>query len=435
MERNSVMILLVLFSVTASFGQSWTLERCLQYAEANNNELLSNSQAIDASRRGNQASRARLLPEISASGDIDHFWRIPVMAFPAEVVGGEPGTFVPVRTSTPWTSSYGADATIAIIDPQAWQGLKLSSLQLQMQESQFRSFKQLLARNVRMAYYSIQAEYENRDATRLLYENYKKTHRLLELQFGEGLIDQIAINQSLVLLNDREEARTQAEANLLSAFLDLKFWMGFPLQEELDIEKEASAFDETDFDTPFNIDQVPDYHVARLRLAQEEQQWRISRSRFLPQLSGIANFQRIAFRNSFNFFEAGEWYNVGAFGLRLTVPLLSAREMFYEPAQQKALMKQAGYDFMKYQEEQEKNYLNQRIQLEQANKAWKNQKQNLRMARQNEELAVRRIEEGIIDLMQLKQIQDDLSSALQRLSRARLNYLRHYVELQYLQRF
>lgn len=425
--------IILLFVQIPALGQSWSLERCLQYAEQHNAELLVQAQSVQASSKNQQIARSHLFPEISGRADIDHYWRIPVMAFPAEIVGGEPGTFVTVRTSTPWTASYGADASFHLINPQAWQALRLSSLQLQMQESEFRSFKQLLRRNVKMAFYTVQTEYKNLNASRLLFDNYHETHRLIELQFQGGFIDQITFNQSLTLLNDRDEARSQAETALQAAYLDLKFWMGYPLYETLSIDMETPMPVNMLLEDAFNVSLLPDYNVARLRQAQAEQQWRISRARLWPTLAGIANYQRVAFRNSFDFLEGGDWYNVGAIGLRLNVPILSVRQMIYEPAQQRIWMKQATHEFKRYQEEQEKRYLNERLKLEQAYKVWKNQEQNILLASQNEGLANRKIEEGIIDMVQLKQIQDDLNNAQQRLNSARLNYLRHYVELQYLQ--
>lgn len=424
-------VFLFLIIEFSAFAQQWSLDRCLQYAEQHNKEMLAQTEARHASSHQLQASRAKLFPEINGRADMDHYWQIPVQAFPAELVGGEPGTFVPVRVSTPWTASYGADASLSLVDPQAWQSIKLSHLQLQMQENELHSLKQLLLKNVRMAYHSVQAEQENLNAIQNLYDSYAEIHRLIALQFEKGLIDQITFNQSLALLNDRKEAYLQADMELRSAYLDLKFWMGYPLKDSLSIIEEINI-PELPLQA-FNANLLPDYQFRRLIQAQAEQQWRISRTRMLPTLSSVASFQRVAFRNSFDFFEETGWFNVGSIGLRLNIPILSLREMIYEPLQQKALWKQASHEFERYKEEQEKAFQQENMQLNQAYQVWKNQQENMELAKQNEILTIRKIEEGIIDMVQLRQIQDDLYQVQQRLSSARLSYLRHYVELDYLQ--
>lgn len=416
---------------TSAVGQAWSLEKCLQYAEKHNKDLLAGQEAVQAALNIQKASRSNLLPEINGHAEMDYYWQIPVQAFPAELVGGEPGTFVPVRISTPWTASFGADASLKLIDPQTWQTMKLSSLQVQMAEGELRSLLQQLLKNVRMAYHSVQSEQDRLQAMLQLYESYTEIHRLIELQYQKGISDQITFNQSLSLLNDREEASTQAAIALRAAYLDLKFWMGYPLNDSLSIQYDTEIPEPHLYE--FDAAQLPDYEVRRLQQIQAEQQWKQSRSHMLPSLSGVAGFQRVAFRNAFDFVEGGEWYNVGSIGLKLNIPIFSLRQVVYEPAQQKALWKQASHQFDRYQVEQERAFQMEMMQLEQAYEVWQNQQENLRLAKQNETLSISKIEKGIIDMMQLRQIQDDLYQMQQKLSKARLDYLRHYVALKYMQ--
>ncbi|WPP52825.1 TolC family protein [Catalinimonas niigatensis] len=428
---TTAIVLLSLIFRFSAIAQEWSLEQCLQYAEQHNKDLLAQEEAVQASISSQQASLSGLLPEITGRAEMNHYWQIPVQAFPAELVGGEPGTFVPVRISTPWTASFGADASLKLIDPQTWQSVKLSSLQVQMAEGELHSLKQQLLKNVRMSFHHVQSEKENLHAVRQLYDSYVEIHRLITLQYEKGITDQITFNQSLTLLNDRLEGRAQAGIALRAAYLDLKFWMGYPLNDSLTIQEDAEMPELHLYE--FNATQLPDYNLRSLQQIQAEQQWKVSRSRMLPNLSAVAGFQRVAFRNSFDFFEGGEWYNVGSIGLKLNIPILSLRQMLYEPAQQKAQWKQASYQFDRYQEEQERVFQQEMMQLEQAYEVWQNQQENLRLARQNEILSMSKIEKGIIDMLQLRQIQDDLYRVQQRLSQARLDYLQHYVELTYLQ--
>jgi outer membrane protein TolC len=422
---------LLILQISAN-AQQWSLDSCLQYARGHNKELLAQGQAVQAASRGREISRSALYPEISGKAEINHYWSIPVQAFPAQLIGGEPGTFIPVQISTPWTASYGVDASVKLIDPQAWKAVKLSSLQLQMQENDLHSLEQLLLKQVRMAYHNTVNEKNNYDAVQQLYESYKEIHKLIALQFEKGLIHQIAYNQSQSLHNDRQEAKSQASVGLRSAYLDLKFWMGYPIGDSLSItEKTNIPYPQA---RSFSAHRLPGYKGQRLRQALAEEQWKNARSGNLPSLSAMAGFQRIAFRNSFDFLSGGDWFNVGSVGFRLNIPILSLRQMIYEPSRQKALWKQANYQFERYQEEQETNYQKEKMQLQHAYQVWQNQKENLRLAQQNEALTIRKIENGIIDMLELKQVQDNLYQVQQRVSRARLDYLRHAVELDYLQK-
>ena len=61
------------------------------------------------------------------------------------------------------------------------------------------------------------------------------------------------------------------------------------------------------------------------------------------------------------------------------------------------------------------------------------QEEKLRLAEENERLSIQKIESGIIDMLQLKQIQQDLMDEQNKYNQAITNYLKHYVESIYLQ--
>ena len=61
------------------------------------------------------------------------------------------------------------------------------------------------------------------------------------------------------------------------------------------------------------------------------------------------------------------------------------------------------------------------------------QKEKLHLAEENEKLSMQKIEKGIIDMLQLKQIQRDLIEEQNKYNQVKTNYLKHYVEFIYLQ--
>ncbi|MEX2592415.1 MAG: TolC family protein [Anditalea sp.] len=68
--------------------------------------------------------------------------------------------------------------------------------------------------------------------------------------------------------------------------------------------------------------------------------------------------------------------------------------------------------------------------------AWESviiQRENVQLAEENEMLSRKKIEKGIIDMVQLKQIQQDLNVAQEKLNTAELDFLGHVVEINYIQ--
>lgn len=61
------------------------------------------------------------------------------------------------------------------------------------------------------------------------------------------------------------------------------------------------------------------------------------------------------------------------------------------------------------------------------------QHENVRLAEESERLSKQKIEQGIIDMVQLKQVQQDLTRWQELLNNAQTNYLKQCVEIKYLQ--
>jgi len=112
---------------------------------------------------------------------------------------------------------------------------------------------------------------------------------------------------------------------------------------------------------------------------------------------------------------------------------LSLSSMIYHPRSRKAQWEAARQQLENYSNEQEKKYQQEKILLSQAAKNMALQQENIRLATENEQLSTLKINKGIIDMIQLKEVQKDLYDAQQQLNEARMDFYKHYTEINYLQ--
>lgn len=422
---------LILAIIKPAAAQEWTIEGCLEYAKNHNRELLAKHQSVKTSDLEKNSAWAQLVPKVEATAGLDHYWQIPVQVFPGELLGGSEGSFVPVRMGTPWMGNYGVEASLKLVDPQVWQDIKYAALQQQASESELFSLEKTLFKNVRMAFYVAQQEKENLNIAHERYENYQEIHHLISRQFDNGLTDKIAFNQSLSNLQDRKDAWSKAEAALETAIIDLKFWMGYPFEEALPIiEKKEELFVPA---TEFDATQLPDYKSRQLKAEVARQEYKSTYAGLFPTLHLTSSYSRLSFGESIDFIKQSEWFPSGYVGLQLRVPLFSLNKMSYYPKKQRSLLKEAVLKFENYVEQQKKKFTQEEIAIRNSWKSVLIQQENVKLAQENEQLARKKIENGIIDMVQLKQIQQDLNQAQEKLNNARLDFLKHYVELSYLQ--
>lgn len=430
---NIKFFLFIILSLTSFdvFPKKWSLDSCISYALNNNIDLLSNLQFQKAVSIDKSASLGDLFPEIDFVSGLDYYWQIPIQTFPGELLGQQSGTFVAVRTGTPWMGNYGIQSSMNLINVEVWQNIKLKTLQKQAQKSEFLSFQDLLIRNVKISYYIVQLQKRNLENIQKRYGIYLEIHQLIIQQFEKGLIDKISYNQSLAILKEREVLCTKSESELLNSQIDLKFWMGYPLDKEILISTENDIYNLELL--PFEIELSPDFKYKKSKIDIAKQEYKLSISSLYPKLTLKSAYWQSGFGEKSNFISQSEWFSSGYIGVNLTIPITSVTNIF-ELKKKKALIKYNELKFKHYLDNQHKKYLNEVILLNESLKILQIQKENFSLAEENEYLSIKKIGNGIIDMIQLKQIQQDLNIAQEFLNNSEINYIKHYVEITYLQR-
>ena len=411
-------------------AQHWTLDKCIDYAQQNNLLMQSKQKLSLAADWERKSVIGRLAPKIDGKVGIDHYWEIPVQVFPGELVGQPAGTYVPIKLGTPWMGNIGIEANLNLVDPQTWQAIRLSALRQQAKKNELLSFEKLLSKYVRMAYYQVQVLNKGLSLAKESDHNYQQIHQLIIRQYDKGLTDKIALNQSVSLMKDLQNQRLTKKTEVQNALLDLKFWMDFPLGDTLLISNSGNM--EILPASGFIPEELPDYESQKTKVSIAAQELKSARAAWYPSLSLRSYYSKMGFGQSLDFIGESRWIGSGFIGLQLNLPLFSLSKMFYEPRKQKARFESAELEFSDYLNAQQKHYLEeQHLHLE-AVQDLKIQEEKLKLARENVDLSYKKLEKGIINMIELRQAQQDLNEAAEKLNKSHQNLLQHAVELYYL---
>jgi Outer membrane protein len=431
MMKGNTVLLLTLFSTLSCMAQEWNLDECLSYALRNNQELISHQYDMDIQKLNHKSAKGRLFPELNASAGLDYYWKVPMQTLPGELVGELQGTFIAVPTTTTYAGSYSLDMRMNIINPEVWSQIRLEAIKEQLQKQKYLSIERVLSRNVSISFYLVQQyECDIISAKRRL-NNQTQIHEQVKNMFNNGILDQIAVNQSLSMLKEQQETYVHTCHALESSLVDLKFWMGYPVDSILAIQQENNIpiLDITGFD----VLRLPDFEFQRLKVDVAEKEFQKSLSAFYPKLEFIGSYGQLGFGNTNSFIaHSSAWYTSSFIGLRLSIPIFSLSNI-RTSRKGKIRVIQTKQDFLNYEENQRKEYAQQINRLQSTLKILNIQKEKLHLAEENEKLSMQKIEKGIIDMLQLKQIQRDLIEEQNKYNQVKTNYLKHYVEFIYLQ--
>jgi Outer membrane protein len=424
-------LLLTIFPALSCMGQDWTLDKCLSYALEHNKELLSSQYGIDIKQVERQTIQGKLFPEVGANAGLDYYWQVPVQALPGELVGELPGTFITVPTTTTHAGNFSLDIRLNLINAEVWSQIKLAALKEQAHKQKHISIEKLLSKNVSISFYLVQQYSNDLIMAEQQYENQKQVHELIEKLFNKGVLDQIAFNQSSGMLKDQEDIYIQTNYILENGLIDLKFWMGYPIDSVLILQKgneiPAPAV------TKFEASRLPDYELQRLKVDIAEKEYQSSISAFYPKLEAVGSYGQLGFGETSSIItRSSVWHTLSFVGLRLSIPIFSFPTI-HSSRKGKLQLAQTKQDFMYYEENQRREYVQHINSLQRCWKTLNNQKEKLHLAKENERLSMQKIGKGIIDMIQLKQIQKDLIEEQNKYNQAKTNYLKNYVEVIYLQ--
>ncbi|TCC96962.1 TolC family protein [Pedobacter hiemivivus] len=432
MKRTSIFLLFgcLIFSPWIAAGQQWTLAKCIDYAQQNNLPIQSRQKLSLAADWERKSVTGRLAPKIELKAGIDHYWEIPVQVFPGELVGQPSGTYVPIKLGTPWMGNIGLEANLNLVDPQTWQAIRLSALQQQAKKQELLSFEKTLSKNVRMSYYQLQVLNKSLSLAKDSYHNYQQIHQLITRQYDKGFTDKIVLNQSASTMKDLQNQLQKKKTEVHNALLDLKFWMGFPLGDSLLVNNSYDL--EILPASGFIPEELPDYESQKLKVSIAVQELKSAKAAWYPSLSLRSYYSKMGFGQSLDFIGESRWIGSGFIGLQLNVPLFSLSKHFYEPRKQKARLESAELEFKDYQNTQQQHYLKEKQLQEEAIQDLKIQEAQLNLARENVALSYQKLEKGIINMIELRQVQQDLNEATEKLNQSNQNLLQHAVELYYL---
>ncbi len=376
-------------SVTPTFAQAeLTLEQCLKYGYENQVMVRNADLDRELAKARIGETRADGLPQIDGFADYSNYWNVQDAFLPAVIF--DPNAPLDEFVSVPFGQQYNGNASIGasqmLFDGSYFVGLNAAKTYKDLSDKDFIKSRQDITEQITKAYYTVLV---TQVALDLIDNNYQRLDTLLTettLMYENGFAEKIDVNRIQVQFNNTETQKSRANRNLEQAYYILKFQMGMPLSEPIQL---AETIEDIDFT-------VVEYDFAQFRYQDriEVSQLEVTRSlaeldlknnkvKYLPSLDAVANLGALTatnVRGEVTDFD-DKWLGYGFFGVRLQLPIFDGLRKSYLIQQNRIQLAQIDNDM---------RYLKYSIDLEQeqAKRDFANSLENLRAQEENMELAL-----------------------------------------------
>jgi len=427
--------LFITSAATVMAQQTISLQDAINYALQNGESVKKARLDIEKGDYKIKEVRAGALPQVDATSQLTRSLKVQQFILPAEFMGGEPGEFIAVEAGTTWNAMSQVQLSQQVFNQSVFTGLSAAKASkeyyLLSKELAEENLIQLVATN----YYQVIITREQLKVIDANIERVSKLEKMVSDQFELGLAKRIDLDRVKVNKSNLIAQRQQALYAIVQQKNLLKYYMGMPISEEIEIpESSITALEEEAtskiLSDRFNVERLNSFQVLKKQEELLTFQRKAYKAEYYPSLSLGANYIYNTQSNTFNLYTNKALnYDMSALTLTLKIPIFDGNA-------RSARVKQATVDIQKVQEDLRNSsnaltmaYENAKIQIKNNLNTIETQKANKELAEEVYNSTQNNYHNGLASLTDLLTAETDLVSAQNSYNEALLNYKVAEIEL------
>ena len=415
----------------------FSLEEAIRFAVDSSYNAINARKDVLAAMKQKWETTADGLPQINANVDYQYNPIIQITPLPAEIAGGEPGTFVPVQFTPRQNMNATATLNQLIFDGSYIVALRAAKTFLEY-SSNFEEKTQLEVRKAVIdAYGNVLLMEESISIIERNLANAKSNFQETKATFNNGLAEEEDVEQLEITVIQLENELRNAKRNHQITKETFNFVMGISIEVPIQLTDDltnlaqlnlmAEDLLQEDLDLQSNID----FKIADNLVQQRELEWQLERSKALPSLSAFANYGYLSFSEEFNFFNAdADWFDFSTVGLSLNIPIFSSLQRSARTQRAEIALEQAETELEQSTQQLRLETNRAKSDFRYASETYLTSQRNLDLAERIEHKNDIKFKEGIASSFELRQAQQQLYSAQNEYLQAMLNIITAKAELE-----
>ncbi|MBS1732884.1 MAG: TolC family protein, partial [Bacteroidetes bacterium] len=196
---KSIALLLSIFIVTHTCNAQLvfsSLDEIWKYADQHNINIRIAKQDLTKSGYAKQQSYSSLLPQVNGNGAFTDNLSLQTTLIPAEMFGGQPGTYRSLQFGQKYVYSGNITAQVPLVNVQNWIAIRIAKQSEEMSRDSFASARKNVYQQIAVQYYSCLLMQE---AARLSDQTAGIADSVLQLtnfKFNQGTLNQADVDKA-----------------------------------------------------------------------------------------------------------------------------------------------------------------------------------------------------------------------------------------------
>ncbi|RTZ04268.1 TolC family protein [Flavobacterium sp. GSP6] len=405
--------------------QTLTLKEAINYALENKADAKKAKLQVENSEYQIQEIRSRALPQISANGNLTYNPVIQTTVIDGAGFGA-PGTTIQAAFGQPWISTAGVSLTQAIFDQTVFTGLKAAKSTREFYQINNQLTEEQVIERVANNYYQVYVQRQKLTVIDSTLRNTTKVRNIIKGQYDNGLAKKIDLDRIIVKISNINTQRQQVLNAVQIQENTLKFYMGMPIETQIEIPQTAFEVG------PQALSEIPNTanRTEYLLLKKQEQllfyQKKAIEAAYYPTLSLNAGYNYIGQGPVMPLggkpSKGVYWSDFSSIGLNLKVPIFTGFGT-------RAKVRQADVDLRTIHEELvdtklslDLAFANAKTQIDNSLTTINNQKENAQLAKEVLNNTRNNYIQGLTTLTDLLDAENSLTEAQNNYTSAILEY-------------
>ena len=407
------------FSQNAIKEYAFSLQQALDFAILNNRQAINAGRDIAIAQQKKWETTAMGLPQINGNLGYQNNFVIQKSLIPAEIFGGQAGTFAEVAFGTTHNASASLGLTQLLFDGSYIVALQASKTYIQFYQNYKKKTDADVKETIINSYGSVLLANESE---LILQKNKTILERTLfetEQTFKNGLIEEENVEQlKITLLNVKSNINYVTRLKEISLKM-LKINLGIDINDTLLVTDKLDNLTKNNVDLAltannFEVNNNINYAIAQNFVDQRRLELKLQKSKALPTLAAGLNFGYNSFGQSFNFFNTNQrWFNYSNLGLNLSIPIFSSFARSARTQQAKIAFDKATTDLNDAEQKLKLQYQNAKSDYELSIENYQSSKENLQLAERIDVKQQIKFKEGLSSSFNLAEGQRQLYTSQQ----------------------
>lgn len=356
------------------------------------------------------------LPQINSSFDVQDFLEIPTSLIPAEIFGGPPGTFAPVKFGTKYQATAGLSASQLLFSGEYFLGLKASKVFVELSKRATQSSRVDVTTKVSKAYYMVLLNQERSILMDVNMTRLKKTLDDTKAFWENGLAEKIDYDRLSVAYNNLLVEQENINRSLGLATYLLKFQMGMDVNANLvltdklaDVKFDVSSMVSAD---KFDYAKRAEYGIFETQFKLAQLDLKRNKVAYLPTAAAYGSLSGGAFRETFSIFSMGYgWFPTAVIGAKVTMPIFTGLQRHSRTQQAKVKVQQADNNLDAMKKAIDLELSSAFTSLQNASASYNIQKKNIEIAEEVVRVAKIKVDQGVGSNLELVTAETALKEA------------------------